>query len=319
MTGFQTQVNYQPAPAIEGDWASSNPRASMLAGPGGFVADPINGVIAGRFAWADPLGIVRNAGGLGRLGFVSRHQPSVIQTWPGIGGANAQATLIVPPGLDITLHDSADVWARFAAGALVGQKVFAKYLDGSAVAGTAGTPPQAASVTGAIAAGTATFTGSIAAPVNGTTGGASVLTASAVTGTIVTGGSALSGTGVVTGQTIVSQLPGGTPGGAGTYLLGLPQGIVTAQALTDTYGTFTVSVVGSGSLGIGDLLAGTNVTGAPVIIAFGTGTGNTGTYFVSVSETAASATVTATGALESRWYVDSYAAAGELAKITTRG
>lgn len=317
MVGFQQTVNYQPAPAIEGDWASSNPRASMLAGPGALVAGPA-GVIAGRFAWADPLGIVRNGGGYGRLGFVSRHQISVIQTWPGIGGASAQATLTVPPGIEITLHDSADVWARFAAGALVGQKVFASYLDGAAFAGTAGTPPQAASVTAAIAAGTATFTGSISAPPPGNSSGASILTASAVTGTIVTGGAAVSGTGVVTGQTVVAQLSG-TPGGAGTYTLGIPQAVVTAQSLTETYGTMTVSAVASGALSVGDLLAGTNVTGTPVIIALGTGIGAAGTYYVSVSETAASATITATAALETRWFVDSYAAAGELAKISTRG
>lgn len=316
MSGFQTQVNFQPAPGIEGDWASANPRASMLAGPGAFVAGPL-GVIVGRFAWADPLGIVRNGGGLGRLGFVSRHQMSVIQTWPGVGGAAAQATLIVPPGIETTLHDSADVYARFSAGAQIGQKVFAAYADGSAVAGTAGTPPQAASVTGAIAAGTATFTGSISAPPVGAISG-SILTATAVTGTIVTGGAAVSGTGVVSGQTIVAQLSG-TPGGAGTYSLGLPQGVVTAQSLTETYGTFTVTVVGSGTLGVGDVLAGTNVTGTPAIIALGTGIGLAGTYFTNTSETAASATVAATSALESRWFVDSYAAPGELAKISTRG
>ena len=53
MSGFQKQVNLTPAPAVAGDFASTNPRASVPAGPGGLVAG-LTGVIVGQFAWVDP-------------------------------------------------------------------------------------------------------------------------------------------------------------------------------------------------------------------------------------------------------------------------
>ena len=37
---FQQQVNIMPAPAVAGDFASANPRASVLNGPGDPVAGP---------------------------------------------------------------------------------------------------------------------------------------------------------------------------------------------------------------------------------------------------------------------------------------
>lgn len=47
--GFQTKVNRQQAPAIAGDFASANPRASMLATEGTLVAG-VSGVTVGVFA-----------------------------------------------------------------------------------------------------------------------------------------------------------------------------------------------------------------------------------------------------------------------------
>jgi hypothetical protein len=38
MGGFQTVVNTQPAPAVEGDFCNTNPRFSVDAGPGGLQA-----------------------------------------------------------------------------------------------------------------------------------------------------------------------------------------------------------------------------------------------------------------------------------------
>ncbi len=49
---FQTQVNVQQAIGVEGDFASANPRASVLAGAGAFVAGA-QGVTVGRWVWAD--------------------------------------------------------------------------------------------------------------------------------------------------------------------------------------------------------------------------------------------------------------------------
>jgi len=56
--------------------------------------------------------------------------------------------------------------------------------------------------------------------------------------------------------------------------------------------TLTVSATTAGSLYIGAVIAGVNVTTGTTITAFGTGSGGTGTYTVNTSQTAASATIT---------------------------
>lgn len=61
--------------------------------------------------------------------------------------------------------------------------------------------------------------------------------------------------------------------------------------------TMTVTAVGSGALTIGQTLSGSGVTAGTKITAFGTGTGGTGTYTVSASQTVASTTITASGAV----------------------
>jgi len=69
----------------------------------------------------------------------------------------------------------------------------------------------------------------------------------------------------------------------------LASAIVTASIATTV---LTVTAVTSGVLAIGMVLSGTGVTANTVILAFGTGTGGTGTYIVSISQTAGSTTVT---------------------------
>ena len=54
----------------------------------------------------------------------------------------------------------------------------------------------------------------------------------------------------------------------------------------------TVSAVGSGTLYVGNTITGTGVAPNTVIMAFGTGTGGTGTYIVNNSQTVASTTIT---------------------------
>ena len=56
--------------------------------------------------------------------------------------------------------------------------------------------------------------------------------------------------------------------------------------------TLTISATTGGSLYIGAVIAGVNVTAGTTITAFGTGTGGTGTYTVGTSQTAASAAIT---------------------------
>lgn len=294
--GFQASVNNQPAPAVEGDFASANPRASMLAGEGTLVAGP-QGAIVGRFGWANAAGKINSFGGDGRLGFLHREQQAIITAFL------AASTMVVPQGIQLTLLTRGDVWAKFAAGATVGQKVFANYADGSAVAGTAGSPPTGGVVT---ASAGASVTGSITT---------TVLTVSAVGAGVLHVGQVLSGSGVTAGTTIVS-LGTGT-GGTGTYNVSVSQ-TASSTTITATGTTLDVTAVGSGALYAGDPISGTGVTAGSSIVAQLTGTpGGIGTYSLSVGQQFASATVTALGAQETSWVVESTAAAGELARIST--
>lgn len=68
---------------------------------------------------------------------------------------------------------------------------------------------------------------------------------------------------------------------------------VTTASITTT--TMTVTAVASGTLAVGATLSGTGVTAGTRITAFLTGTGGTGTYTVSVSQTVISGTINATG------------------------
>lgn len=143
-------------------------------------------------------------------------------------------------------------------------------------------PSTLASVTGAIAASTSSFTGSIAN---------NVLTVSATASGTIVPGTIISGTGVTSNTMIRNQLSG-TTGGIGTYAVSIAQ-TVASTTISGTYGTLTVSAVGSGTLAVGQQLSGSGVTVGTQITALGTGSGLTGTYFVTPSQTAGSTTITA--------------------------
>ena len=139
--GFQKQVYIEPAAAVAGDFASSNPRSTVLAGPGALVAGT-DGVTVGRFAWADAGGLVRNAGSGVPTGFVHREQQGVITIWL------AESTMIVPQGLGVTLHNLGDFWAATKTVATIGQKVFASNSDGTISPGAAGATIAGSTETG---------------------------------------------------------------------------------------------------------------------------------------------------------------------------
>jgi hypothetical protein len=316
MSGFQTAINYQPAVGIEGDWCSANPHASMLASAGQLVSGP-NGVTAGRFAWADGAGIVRNNGsyamsGFGRLGFMHRDQPALITTWL------AQSTMLVQPNIEVALLARGDVWCKFAAGALPNQKVYANYADGTALALATGSAPDAVSTTaGTIQDATKAMTASITPlnPFNGQMLGG-IMTVTSITGTFPIG-AIISGGSVVTGTQVLEQLSG-TPGGIGTYLVSIAQTQASA-ALTATWGLFTAAATQTGVYSIGDTLTGANIAAGTQIFSIITGTGGVGTYAVTPGNTiSVGQTVNAYTAVETPWYVETYAAAGELAKISVR-
>lgn len=65
--------------------------------------------------------------------------------------------------------------------------------------------------------------------------------------------------------------------------------VVTGSISTTT---LTVSAVTSGTIMVGQVISGTGVTAGTFITAFGTGTGGTGTYTVSASQTVASTAIT---------------------------
>lgn len=307
---FQTSVGQLPAPGIEGDFASANPRGSMLAGQGYLVSGPL-GVIVGRFARAaNATGIVTNAdpGVPSRIGFVHKDQIVGITPYLGVSG------LTVLPGIEITLHDSGDFLARFAAGATIGQKVFASYLDGSAIAGTAGGTVAGATVT---ASAGGVFTAS-------TTNGSPTLTISAVTSGQLSVGDTVTGTGIPANTTITA-LGTGT-GGTGTYTMSANASATGTPTVTAASNKMVVSAVASGTLAAGQPVSGTNVTAGTTITNVGTATGGVGTYTLSVQQTFASTTVTALGGVETKWWVDgdpsgpgTTIASGALGMISTRG
>lgn len=131
---FQTQVNAQQAPAIAGDFASSNPRASVVAPEGGFVAGAA-GVTVGRFAWVgvDGLTVLNTAASGVPNGFVHREQQALIPTYL------AESGNVIPVGRPVTLQRTGDYFVTATVGAAaVGQKAFAKLADGTAQFANAG-------------------------------------------------------------------------------------------------------------------------------------------------------------------------------------
>lgn len=197
---FQQSVNRYVAPGVKGGWASANPHASLLQsnnGDLGETATPIavwmtgpGGAIIGQFAFADtvtgevtsasPGGILmtETTAGTVRIGFVQRDQFALITPYM------AGSTESLYEGQPVTLLVAGDVWAEFAAGAAMGQFVFASYADGSAIAGATSTPPTAAATTVTNTSGQPTLT--------------------VTAGPIPAVGSPITGTGVPAGTRVIS-------------------------------------------------------------------------------------------------------------------
>lgn len=309
--GFQTQVYGPSAPAVAGDFASLNPWSSVDAGPGGLVAGSPNGVDVGLFGWIhaphDPNGtsqVVQNYGHGVPQGFVHRSQQGLITTFLD------NASMTIPQGFQMAMMSGGDFWAKNdgTTTAQYGQKAWANQATGQvAFADAGGTAPGGASITGSIAAKTTTFHGAIV--------GDTLTVDTLVSGTIGIGSILTGGTGLVTGTRIVRQISG-TAGGSGVYLVNYPNQSVAATLFTGTYGLLTVSAVSSGAIGIDDVLSGTGITTGTFVTALGTGTGNTGTYFVSPSQDMSSSALTVVQYIETAWYAVSNGAAGNLVKIS---
>lgn len=207
MSGFQTAVNLQPALAVEGDFASSNPTASYTPPEGGFVAGSA-GVTVAQFAWISSDGkTVTNAGQGKPDGFVHREQQALITTYL------AESGYVIPAGFGVTLMTKGDYWDKATvAGATRGQKAFAKFQDGSMQAAAAGSTIAGASVT---------------ASQSGTT-----LTVSAVSsGTLAVGDLVTQASGT---PAYITALGTGT-GGTGTYTLSVSQTVASGAATSTSY------------------------------------------------------------------------------------
>jgi hypothetical protein len=103
---FQNQVYIQPAQAVPGDFASSNPRVYKLSGTGKMVADS-SGVLVGKFAILNADGTVTSVPGAApssttRIGFVHRENNAQIQTFL------AEAGYTIQPGQPVALFGTGD-------------------------------------------------------------------------------------------------------------------------------------------------------------------------------------------------------------------
>lgn len=301
--GFQTQVNTVQAPAVAGDFASTNPRGSVLAGPGGLVSGAA-GVTTGRFAWVDrgDLSTVTNYG-YGRVpdGFVHRAQQATVTN------LLSEASQLILGGQAMDLMAFGDFWVKNdgADPALVGQRCYANYTDGKAKFAAAGAA-ETASATGSIAAGTGSATGTIV-------GNLMTLTASLAGG--FHAGAPVTGTDVISGTKIVRQISG-TANGLGVYEVTPGEQDVDSTTISETHGVFTAASALSGTFVPGGVLSGSGVTTGTTITEYGTGTGGLGTYIVDTTQTAGSTTITEAVNVDTLYVAATYALPGELVKIS---
>ena len=306
---FQKQVNSQPAPAVEGDFCSTNPRYSVNAGPGGIVAG--SSLIVGRAAWVYPpldgdnFPAVANSFGSGNItGILHREQQALFTAYL------QETSMQVPAGFNVTLMASADLWVKNngSTNAQVKQKAYANFADGKFSFAATGAATSGATSTGTIAAETGSWTGSIAGNI--------MTVAGAVTGLVVPGG-ILSGTNVITGTQVLSQISG-TANGDGTYYVST-YGTVASTTISETYGLFTAVSGLTGTYAVGDVLAGSGgggVTTGTQITGFGTATGGLGTYYVQTTQTVTSSSITSVLNVETPWIAMSAGNVGDLIKIS---
>lgn len=301
-TGFQNVVNAKAAPAVEGDFASTNPRSSVLAVEGNLVAGPA-GVAVGKFAFVNPANqAVSNVYASGyQIGFLGRNQQGLITAFL------ADATQVVPPGFMLTLFDEGEFWARFGNGATAGQEVYADEETGSAQSGSGTT-----SVTGAVG-----FTGTASLA---TVVAQAQMTLATITSGLVVIGDVISGTG--TANNVVQSLASGVANTVGAvYNLSGAVTTEAAEAITTTSNTLNVTAISAGSLNVGDVISGTGITAGTTIAALGTGVGGIGTYIISGAPVhTASETITVpSGAVDTGFKVRTNCLPGELAIISSWG
>jgi hypothetical protein len=137
------------------------------------------------------------------------------------------------------------------------------------------------------------FTGALGTVVTGAISG-QTLGVTAVTSGVLRVGDTIYGPGIAANTTITSQSDGAT-GGIGQYTLSVASASVVGTIAGTTLNVSAVNS-GSGPLVIGQVITGGTILANTTITAFGTGTGGSGTYTVSTSQTVASTTITSSTA-----------------------
>lgn len=87
-----------------------------------------------------------------------------------------------------------------------------------------------------------------------------------------------------------------------TTALSSPNPTVASYTASITTNVMTVTVVGSGTIAVGQTVTGGTTAANTVITALGTGTGGTGTYIVSISQSVTSGSLTSVGTLPTVTY-----------------
>lgn len=216
--GFQTAIG-NPSWAVAGDVASTYPPVSMLNN--GALYAGADGVTIGRFAWVTTGNVVNSkwTATTDRIGFVPRQMQGLNTVFTEEGGMLIPAGLPVAPPLV-----RCEAWGSFAAGATIGNNVYATYETGALVSGTS--------------APTNTFTAN-------TTNTSTTITVTAVnTGMVIALGQPVSGTNIPAGA-YISAFGTGT-GGAGTYTISsAATGTATGTTVTATTAVLTKFAVAS--------------------------------------------------------------------------
>lgn len=211
--GFQRVINQQPAPAVAGDFASNNPRTSVVPPvEAGFVSAVGEAVTVGFFAWGGSDGKVYSAianvpAGGSALGFVARQPniPSVlITTFLG------ESRMTLNDGLPATLQNGGEYWASIQGGA-IGDAVFALNTTGAPSLVDDATTAPTGFVLASVAPVDAVSNGATTIAVN--TG---IMTVAVVASGVLEVGQRVTGVGVPDQTYITKQLTGAA-GAAGTY------------------------------------------------------------------------------------------------------
>jgi hypothetical protein len=128
---FQKLINITQVPAVEGDFASANPRHAVLSNEGGFKAGAA-GVLIGRFAWADVATntLLLNSGTGAPTGFIHRAMNGLNTTYFAVAGS--ATSFLIPSGFPVgEIFNGGDFWARnIGSTVAIGMKVFACNVAG---------------------------------------------------------------------------------------------------------------------------------------------------------------------------------------------